>query len=227
MAPYDSDSSGGEEEDYTETNVLLGYASPDANGEEISKLGGNPVCKDIMVLLLQLNAELPDRFPGHERRLYVLACKRKSCRRNEGSIRAIRGTRVSETTALAAAKETQPKETPAPKAKSSATAPSNPFTTQNPPRRNQPFQHRIRPLNPSSNLRPNPLLNNPNPPLPTLPQPVNPGLNPPAPYPTRWLADADYETLDPITLPNIPIGPTQMEFDSGEGRQRRWLRQRR
>lgn len=44
MAPYDSDSSGGEEEDYTETNVLLGYASPDANGEEISRLGGHPVC---------------------------------------------------------------------------------------------------------------------------------------------------------------------------------------
>lgn len=44
MAPYDSDSSGGEDDDYTETNVLLGYASADANGEEISRLGGNPVC---------------------------------------------------------------------------------------------------------------------------------------------------------------------------------------
>lgn len=43
MAPYDSDSSGGEEEDYTETNVLLGYASADANGEEVSRLGGRPV----------------------------------------------------------------------------------------------------------------------------------------------------------------------------------------
>lgn len=44
MAPYDSESSGGEEDDYTETNVLLGYASVDANGEEISRLGGHPVC---------------------------------------------------------------------------------------------------------------------------------------------------------------------------------------
>jgi pre-rRNA-processing protein TSR4 len=44
MAPYDSDSSGGEEDGFTETNVLLGYASADANGEEISRLGGHPVC---------------------------------------------------------------------------------------------------------------------------------------------------------------------------------------
>lgn len=44
MAPYDSDSSGGEEDEFTETNVLLGYASADANGEEISRLGGRPVC---------------------------------------------------------------------------------------------------------------------------------------------------------------------------------------
>lgn len=44
MAPYDSDSSGAEDEDFTETNVLLGYASADANGEEISRLGGYPVC---------------------------------------------------------------------------------------------------------------------------------------------------------------------------------------
>lgn len=45
MAPYDSDSSGAEDDDFTETNVLLGYASTDANGEEISRLGGYPVCR--------------------------------------------------------------------------------------------------------------------------------------------------------------------------------------
>lgn len=44
MVNYDSDSSGGEDNDYTETNVLLGYASSDSNGEEISRLGGRPVC---------------------------------------------------------------------------------------------------------------------------------------------------------------------------------------
>lgn len=48
-----------------------------------------------MVLLLQLNAELPERFPGHERRLYVFACQKKSCRRRDGSIRALRSLRVA------------------------------------------------------------------------------------------------------------------------------------
>lgn len=50
-----------------------------------------------MVLLLQLNGDLPEVFPGHERRLYVLTCRRKTCRRKDGSIRAIRGIRISET----------------------------------------------------------------------------------------------------------------------------------
>jgi pre-rRNA-processing protein TSR4 len=40
MADYDSDSSDGE---FTETNVLLGYASKDAEEDTISKLGGRPV----------------------------------------------------------------------------------------------------------------------------------------------------------------------------------------
>jgi pre-rRNA-processing protein TSR4 len=44
MAPYDSDSSGGEDNDYTETNVLLGYASKEASDDTISHLGGRPVC---------------------------------------------------------------------------------------------------------------------------------------------------------------------------------------
>ncbi|KAJ8126234.1 hypothetical protein O1611_g7406 [Lasiodiplodia mahajangana] len=43
MAPYDSDSSGGEDEDFTETNVLLGYASKDPGDDSISRLGGRPV----------------------------------------------------------------------------------------------------------------------------------------------------------------------------------------
>ena len=46
MAPpkqYDSESSGDDEEDYTETNVLLGYASKDAGDDSISRLGGRPV----------------------------------------------------------------------------------------------------------------------------------------------------------------------------------------
>ncbi|RYP61741.1 hypothetical protein DL769_007577 [Monosporascus sp. CRB-8-3] len=110
MAPHDSDSSGDEQDDYTETNVLLGYASKEP--EDISHLGGRPewldpdsppsaalarckVCGDLTVLLLQLNAELPAQFPGHERRLYVFACRRRSCRRKEGSVRAVRGVRIT------------------------------------------------------------------------------------------------------------------------------------
>ncbi|KAK6953239.1 hypothetical protein Daesc_005539 [Daldinia eschscholtzii] len=129
MAPYDSDSSAGEEEDFTETNVLLGYASRDPGDESISRLGGRPewldpnnapsaalarckICKDLMVLLLQLDGELPDRFPGHERRLYVFSCRRKTCRRKEGSIRALRSVRISpgSTTApVTTKKEDKPK----------------------------------------------------------------------------------------------------------------------
>lgn len=43
MAPYDSDDSLDDEQDYTETDVLLGYASKEANGETVSRLGGRPV----------------------------------------------------------------------------------------------------------------------------------------------------------------------------------------
>lgn len=43
MTAYDSDSSDGEEQDYTETEVLLGFTSKDPKGETISRLGGYPV----------------------------------------------------------------------------------------------------------------------------------------------------------------------------------------
>jgi hypothetical protein len=42
MPAYDSDSLD-EGEDYTETNVLLGYASKEASGDSVSHLGGRPV----------------------------------------------------------------------------------------------------------------------------------------------------------------------------------------
>lgn len=43
MAAYDDDSSDGGD-DYTETNVLLGYAAKHATGDPVSHLGGAPVC---------------------------------------------------------------------------------------------------------------------------------------------------------------------------------------
>lgn len=46
MDPYDSDSSGLEDEgDYTDTGVLLGYASQELIEDSISHLGGWPVCQ--------------------------------------------------------------------------------------------------------------------------------------------------------------------------------------
>ncbi|KAK3671380.1 hypothetical protein LTR78_008658 [Recurvomyces mirabilis] len=109
MADYDSESSGAED---VETNVLLGYASKEPTSDEFSQLGGHPtwvdgltapngtfakckVCNGLMNLLLQLHGDLPQRFPGHERRLYIWSCRRKTCRRKGGSVRALRAVRSS------------------------------------------------------------------------------------------------------------------------------------
>ncbi|KAI9894274.1 MAG: hypothetical protein M1814_004128 [Vezdaea aestivalis] len=107
----DSDSSDEHDSNYTETNVLLGYTSKiEPEEDSISRLGGTPswmtsdsrpsaqmarckVCGDLMVLLLQLNGELPNTFPGHERRLYIFTCRRKPCRRKEGCVRALRAVK--------------------------------------------------------------------------------------------------------------------------------------
>lgn len=43
MATYDSDSDF-EDENFTETNVLLGYATKDVADDTTSQLGGHPVC---------------------------------------------------------------------------------------------------------------------------------------------------------------------------------------
>ena len=45
MVSYDSDSSGDDDTDYTQTNVILGYASTQSEDETdtISHLGGRPV----------------------------------------------------------------------------------------------------------------------------------------------------------------------------------------
>lgn len=48
-----------------------------------------------MALLLQLNGDLPEVLPDHERRHYVFACRNKPCRRKPGTIRAVRGIKTS------------------------------------------------------------------------------------------------------------------------------------
>ena len=52
-------------------------------------------CRAFMTLLLQLDGDHPEIFPGHERRIYVFACTRKACRRKDGSIRVIRASRLT------------------------------------------------------------------------------------------------------------------------------------
>ncbi|MCJ1308703.1 hypothetical protein MMC25_002357 [Agyrium rufum] len=112
MPPQDSDSSDDGLDSFTTTNVLLGYASKEPTDDTISQLGGQPVwldsssppsaslakckiCNDFMVLLLQLHGDLPEYFPDHERRLFIFACRRKTCWKKKGCVRAIRSVRVS------------------------------------------------------------------------------------------------------------------------------------
>ncbi|KKY34986.1 putative pdcd2_c domain-containing protein [Diaporthe ampelina] len=291
MAPYDSDDSLEEDQDYTETNVLLGYATKDADEDTISRLGGRPewldpskpppsslarckVCNDLMVVLLQLNAELNERFPGHERRLYVFSCRRKSCRRKEGSMRALRGIRISADVA-AKAKERKEKEQRGKEEREKAEAErkekekglgealfgvqgkgafgaagaANPFSSNsssggvNPfakPAANpfstgssettqaQSLQPKTEPEPASSKYSTKDLpktfaetlsLNNPQEPekrgpLPS-PEPWPPEAEQPKPFLLSYLADADYETLDPIPAPKDV--PTSMEIDDGAG----------
>ncbi|XP_044717254.1 uncharacterized protein HRG_09523 [Hirsutella rhossiliensis] len=221
---YDSDSTEG---DYTETNVLLGYASRDADEDAISKLGGRPdwleaekapsaalarckACGDLMVLLLQLNGELPERFPGHERRLYVLACRRHACRRKEGSVcalRGVRGTHVSEAEA--------PRTDSGPagglgdalfggaKALGSGGNP-NPFASEPASSTGNKAQSPVPAL--TKTFAESLTLNAPTPPshsavaaaaAAAAAEPWPEAAEQPKPYPTSYLSDADYETLDP------------------------------
>ncbi|KIW74628.1 hypothetical protein Z517_11398 [Fonsecaea pedrosoi CBS 271.37] len=109
MAPYDSDSSD-DGEDYSTTNVTLGYATVESTGDDVSHLGGHPtwldsshpppaalakckVCNSYMSLLLQLNADLQQYFPSDDRRLHVLCCRKKQCSKKVGSVRAFREVR--------------------------------------------------------------------------------------------------------------------------------------
>ncbi|KID78527.1 uncharacterized protein G6M90_00g043470 [Metarhizium brunneum] len=268
MTSYDSDSSDGGE--FTETNVLLGYASKDSQDETISKLGGIPewleadkppsaalarckVCKDLMALILQLNAELPERFPGHDRRLYVFACKRESCRRKQGSIRALRGVRIwgDETPAASAAKaEEEPKKQETGRNNDGLalgdalfggkgigggsganpfSSNANPFSTSSSAGSSgNPFssgqQKKDTPKEAEKDAKPATLSKSfaetlslgttpAGPPPPPEPWPETSAQ--PKPYPTLYLAEADYETLEP-TSTKIPDNARIEEADAPE-----------
>ncbi|EAW09519.1 small subunit rRNA maturation protein TSR4 [Aspergillus clavatus NRRL 1] len=135
MDPYDSDSSGSEDEgDFTETGVLLGYASEEILDDTISHLGGWPtwlddstlppgefanckVCNSPMLLLLELHGDLPEHFPDDERRLYIFGCPKKACNKKPGSIRALRAVRKTKVEQAPRNTEEKPKEDTEKKAK--------------------------------------------------------------------------------------------------------------
>lgn len=128
MADYDSDSSNAEID--VRTNVTLGYATTDPTGDDISHTGGHPtwldvnakppaslarckVCNCNMSLLLQLQADLQEYFPGDERRLHAWCCRKKQCSKKPGSVRVFREVRKAKTGKKKASKATpQNQETP-------------------------------------------------------------------------------------------------------------------
>lgn len=98
-----------------------------------------------MSLLLQLNADLPERFPHHERRLYIWACRRRPCKRKPGAIRAVRNVRQTsgqDSTSEPAEKPVDKKQAVEPKLDlgaqlfggggMSASPSGNPFASSNP-----------------------------------------------------------------------------------------------
>ena len=54
MAHYESDSSDEGPDNYTTTNVLLGYASKEPTDDSISQLGGRPVWVDGHIHIVML-----------------------------------------------------------------------------------------------------------------------------------------------------------------------------
>lgn len=194
-----------------------------------------------MVLLLQLNGELPERFPGHERRIYIFGCRRSTCRRRDGTIRALRGVRVwKEESSKIVEDEKQEekkkkKEEPPKKeekgpglgetlfgAKSfgggpaaanpfssgganpfsaSSSNPANPFSssakTETPCELAKPIATEQSTASLNKTFAETLALNTPPTEPPPPPEPWPETKDQPAPYPTLYLCEADYETLDP------------------------------
>ena len=207
------------------------------------------------MLLLQLNGELPEKFPGHERRLYVFGCRRLTCRRKEGSVRALRGIRVWKEEVEAAAEKEEAKAKDAEAAKQSKAGPglgdalfgatgfgggssgANPFASGGSGGGN-PFASGGAPASnpfgaPSSSTKPEKAedkadssqltksfaetlsINAPPTEPPPAPEPWPEDSAQPAPYPTLYLADADYETLEP-TSTKIPTNARVETEDAAE-----------
>jgi pre-rRNA-processing protein TSR4 len=209
------------------------------------------VCNGLLTLLIELNGDLPEQFPGHDRRLYIWSCRRKTCRRKAGSVRGLRGVRVakgasSKTSIKAEKEEVTQEEKPQRKIGESlfgvtngsqhTAAPANPFsnpfssssaanpfasskpTVPSPAEREEDKAITTLPETFASKVR----LSSPppsvsvQPPRPHEPWPEASSL--PPPY-SHYQLDADYETLDVPSVPQIPAN-ARIDLDaegSGSG----------
>ena len=199
-----------------------------------------------MLLLLQLNGDLPERFPNDERWLYIFGCPRKACSRKPGSIRALRGLRkVKGQPEIQKKEESKPKDTPpAPKqdigtalfgatSQGGLSSNANPFSTSSSPAsQNNPFA----PLPPVSTLAAKPPQNPANNLSETfaakarisMPEPSSEPVaaGPVVPWPdksafpppyTEYYLDADYESLSRPTTPTIPTNTTVENVEEEAG----------
>jgi len=220
-----------------------------------------------MVLVLQLNGELPENFPGHDRRIFVFSCRNSQCSRKDGSIRALRSVRASKEAADearrraeeeaqkqkekeeldAAARKAKENTKPAPGlgntlfggtglgsasganpfstnnnpfSSGATSAAANPFpTTAKPPAQpEQKQKEETRNANTGSTLSrtfaETLSLNNltPSAQAPSTSEPWPEASSLPKPYPTLYLVDVDYETLDP-TPQSLPAN---VKMETGE-----------
>lgn len=119
-----------------------------------------------MLLLLQLNGDLPEHFPEEERRLYLFGCPKKACNRKPGSVRALRGIKKFKAQpSKKAAEKNNSQQTESSKTTTAAAKPdlgsalfgsgssgltsnANPFSTSSSSSQNNPFA----PLPPASTL---------------------------------------------------------------------------
>lgn len=199
-----------------------------------------------MLLLLQLNGDLPERFPNDERWLYIFGCPRKACSRKPGSIRALRGLRkVKGHTETQRKEESKTKDAPpAPKqdigavlfgttSQGGLSSNVNPFSTSSSPAaQNNPFAPlppvttlaAKPPQNPANNLSETfaakARISTPEPSSePVASGPVIPWPDKsafPPPY-TEYYLDADYETLSRPPTPTIPTNTTVENIDEEAG----------
>lgn len=217
------------------------------------------VCNGLLSLLLELNGDLPEHFPGHERRLYIWTCRRKACRRKDGSVRGVRGVRIAKGASIKAnvkaeKKEVKQEETPHPKigeslfgvtngsGKAASANPfSNPFSSSSQSSAN-PFSAPSTASNPFATTTPSaPTASEQKPdetasnlpetfaskvrisvPQESAPPTTTQPARPHEPWPKesdfppgfpRYHLDAEYETLDAPSTPQIPEN-ARMDIDT-------------